>query len=99
MVPQELQVGIWAFERCCRSIPWLTYILKALAIPRKRARLNERDGNGSQKFITIAKRKGRSLPVLFTLSELMNMPLDIFFEARNIYNATETVLQSHNHTV
>ncbi|KAI1789087.1 hypothetical protein LXA43DRAFT_1096656 [Ganoderma leucocontextum] len=47
---------------------------------RKRARKSRNNGAGPSGAETVAKRKGKSRQTAGSLSELMNMPLDVFFE-------------------
>ncbi|PIL34392.1 hypothetical protein GSI_03167 [Ganoderma sinense ZZ0214-1] len=48
--------------------------------PRKRARRNHKDGPATSGARTIAKLRGKGRRTVGMLSELLNMPLDVFFE-------------------
>ncbi|KAM5540099.1 hypothetical protein V8D89_006239 [Ganoderma adspersum] len=55
----------------------------AMQLPRKRARkTHEGEAAGPSETRTVAKPKGKGRQTAGMLSELMNMPLDVFFEVR-----------------
>ena len=71
----------------------------AITPSRKRARRSGGDGNDPLESSTVVKRKGKNLPVLCTLSELMNMPLDIFLEVMHIQNPVTLGWKADYHVV
>ncbi len=52
--------------------------------PRKRARKSHNACAGRSDIRTVGKRKGKGRKTAGSLSELVNMPLDVFFEVRPI---------------
>ena len=55
--------------------------------PRKRARKSREDEAGPSGTRTVAQHKGKGRRAVGMLSELMNMPLDVFFEVRPVHSA------------
>ena len=62
--------------------------------PKKRARKSRSDGTGSPGTDAVAKGKGKRRRTAGSLSEMMNMPLDVFLEVRSVCLCIHYVQQS-----